>query len=94
MTPVLELLTKWFPNSWKDPLAFPLRETKEKPNEALLTTEEASEYLAISSETLRRLRRRKAITFIAVGSEYRFVQDDLKEYVASRRNRRKSSLYR
>jgi excisionase family DNA binding protein len=92
MTPVLEFLTKWYPESWKDPLSFPLHETKEKSNGSLLTTEEASEYLAISAETLRRLCRRKAIIFIAVGSEYRFSQDDLKEYVASRRNRRKSSF--
>jgi excisionase family DNA binding protein len=92
MNQVFELLTKWFPNSWKDPLSFPLRETKEKPSGVLLTTEEASEYLAISPESLRRMCRRKAITFIAVGSEYRFTQDDLKEYVASRRNRRKSRL--
>jgi excisionase family DNA binding protein len=90
MTPVLELLTKWFPRSWRDPLSFPLREPKEKPPESLLTTEEAASFLAISPETLRRLCRRKVITFIQVASEYRFTKADLNEYISSRRNRRKS----
>jgi len=59
---------------------------------SLLSTYDAAERLAISPETLRRMCRRKAITFIQVGSEYRFSQGDIEEYVASRRNRRKSSV--
>lgn len=59
----------------------------------LLSTDEAAQYLAISSETLRRMCRRKAITFIAVTPhEYRFAPVDLDEYVASRRNLRKSAV--
>ena len=61
-------------------------------DDSLLSTYYAAERLAISPETLRRMCRRKAITFIQVGSEYRFSQGDIEEYVASRRNRRKSSV--
>ncbi len=61
----------------------------EKPPGSLLSTEEAAAFLAISGKTLRRLCRRKAITFIQVASEYRFTKADLNEYVSSRRNRRK-----
>ena len=61
-------------------------------DDSLLSTYDAAERLAISPETLRRMCRRKAITFIQVGSEYRFSQWDIEEYVASRRNRRKSSV--
>ena len=61
-------------------------------DDSLLSTYDAAERLAISPETLRRMCRRKAITFIQVGSGYRFSQGDIKEYVASRRNRRKSSV--
>lgn len=65
--------------------------TPEKLPGSLLSTEEAAAFLAISAETLRRLCRRKAITFIQVASEYRFTTEDLNEYVSSRRNRRKSA---
>jgi excisionase family DNA binding protein len=58
---------------------------------ALWTTDEAAGFLAISPDTLRRLCRRRAITFIQITpSEYRFDLPDLKEYIDSRRNRRKS----
>jgi excisionase family DNA binding protein len=73
------------------PVASPV---PEKPPGSLLSTEEAAGFLAISAETLRRLCRRKAITFIQVASEYRFTKTDLNEYVSSRRNRRKSARYR
>ena len=73
----------------------PLRpETRqERVPGALLTTEAAAEYLAIAAETLRRLCRHKAITFIQVTpSEYRFTVSDLEEYIASRRNKRASGV--
>jgi len=70
------------------PIAAP---APEKPPGSLLSTEEAAAFLAISAETLRRLCRRKAMTFIQVASEYRFTKADLNEYVSSRRNRRKSA---
>ena len=68
-----------------------------KPNPkspgALLITKEAASYLAISPDTLRRLCRRKAITFIKITpSEYRFSQHDLDEYIAIRRNQRRSAV--
>jgi excisionase family DNA binding protein len=73
------------------PLSSETRE--EKVPGALLTTEEAAAYLAISPETLRRLCRAKAITFIqATPSERRFAQADLDEYIASRRNKRASGV--
>jgi excisionase family DNA binding protein len=60
---------------------------------ALLTTGEAADYLAIAPETLRRLCRQKAITFIQpTPSEYRFALADLEEYVSSRRNKRASGV--
>jgi excisionase family DNA binding protein len=55
--------------------------TPEKPPGSLLSTEEAAAFLAISAETLRRLCRRKAITFIQVASEYRFTKADLNEFI-------------
>jgi excisionase family DNA binding protein len=62
-----------------------------KPPGSLLSTEEAAAFLAVSSESLRRLSRRRAVTFIRVTpDEYRFHPDDLVEYVNSRRNKRKS----
>jgi excisionase family DNA binding protein len=67
--------------------------SSEKPPGALSTTEEAAAYLAISPETLRRLCRRKAITFVQiVHSEFRFDRKDLDEFIRSRKNRRKTSL--
>jgi excisionase family DNA binding protein len=66
---------------------------KEKLPGGLLTTEQAADYLALSQETVRRLCRGKAITFIqATPSEYRFAKADLDEYIASRRNKRASAL--
>lgn len=81
----IALLQTLFPGALPDPL--PEQETPhEKPAGALLSTEEAANYLAVSAETLRRLCRRKAITFIQVTpSEYRFDVNDLKEYIDSRR---------
>jgi excisionase family DNA binding protein len=68
-------------------------ERQEKLPGSLLSTEEAANYLGVSAETLRRLCRRKAITFVQITpSEYRFDLNDLKEYVDSRRNRRKSGV--
>jgi len=64
--------------------------TPEKLPGSLLSTEEAAGFLAISAETLRRLCRRKAITFVQVASEYRFTKADLNEFISSRRTRRKS----
>jgi excisionase family DNA binding protein len=62
-----------------------------KPPGSLLSTEEAAAFLGISTESLRRLCRRKAVTFIRVtADEYRFHPDDLAEFVNSRRNKRKS----
>jgi excisionase family DNA binding protein len=68
----------------------PEKETRQqKLPGALLSTEEAADYLAISAETLRCLCRWKAITFIQVTpSECRFQLADLDEYIASRRNKR------
>ena len=86
----ITLLQALFPGALPDPLSE--QETRqEKPAGALLSTEEVANYLAVSAEILRRLCRRKAITFIQVTpSEYRFDVNDLKEYIDSRRNRRKS----
>jgi excisionase family DNA binding protein len=61
--------------------------------EALLNTEQAAAYLNIAPESLRRLVRRKAISSVQVlPSEYRFRIEDLREYVRSRWNRRRSGV--
>ena len=66
---------------------------QEKPHGSLLSTERAAQYLDISPETLRRLCKRKVITFIRITPhEYRFDLADLEEYKNSRRNRRKSAV--
>jgi excisionase family DNA binding protein len=66
---------------------------QERPVGSLLSTERAAQYLDISPETLRRLCKRKVITFIRVTPhEYRFDLADLDEYKESRRNRRKSAV--
>ena len=88
-----DVLNLMFPGKFSREERFRIEETSTKPNAALLNTDEAAEYLSISVETLRRLCRRKAITFIQITpSEYRFSREDLNEYVSSRRNRRKSAL--
>jgi excisionase family DNA binding protein len=88
-----DLLNLIFPGKFSREERFRLEEKPTKPNAALLNTDEAAEYLSISAETLRRLCRRKAITFIQITpSEYRFSREDLNEYVSSRRKRRKSAL--
>jgi excisionase family DNA binding protein len=53
-----------------------------------MTTVEAASNLNISVESLRRLVRRKAISYVAVlPSEYRFKRDDLDDYIARLRVR-------
>ena len=88
----LSFLQTVYPGSF--PLTPPEPESQpERLPGALLSTEESAAFLSISPETLRRLCRRKAITFIQVTpSEYRFAIPDLEEYVASRRFRRKSAV--
>ena len=88
-----DLLNLWFPGEFRREDRFRIEEIPTKPNGALFNTDEAAECLSISAETLRRLCRRKAITFIQITpSEYRFSREDLNEYVSSRRNWRKSAL--
>jgi len=88
-----DLLNLIFPGKFSREERFRIEKAPIKPNGALLNTDEAAEYLSISAETLRRLCRRKAVTFIQITpSEYRFSREDLNEYVSSRRNRRKSPL--
>lgn len=61
--------------------------------ETLLNTEQAAKVLSISSESLRRLVRRKGISYVTVlPSEYRFREKDLQEYLMSRWNRRLSGV--
>jgi excisionase family DNA binding protein len=82
------LLRALYPGSFPE---IPLRpETRpERLPGALLTTDEAADYLAIAPETLRRLCRAKAITFVQpTPSEYRFAMSDIKEYISSRRTKR------
>jgi excisionase family DNA binding protein len=89
----IPLLRALYPGAFPE---IPLRpETRqEKLPGSLLTTDEAAEYLAIAPETLRRLCRQKAVTFIQVTpSEYRFALTDLEEYVYSRRNKRVSVVH-
>jgi len=67
--------------------------TIEPSGNDLLTTEEAAKYLSVAPETVRRLCRRKAITFITVTpKDYRFSRADLDEYITSRRNVRRSAF--
>jgi excisionase family DNA binding protein len=62
-------------------------------HENLLNTEQAAKFLHVSVESLRRLVRRKAISFVQVlPSEYRFREKDLQEYVMSRWNQRRSGV--
>ena len=76
MTPVLELLTAWFPTAWRDPLSFPLDKPSSQTAGAL-TVEEAARYLGVTPETVRRLGRKGRIPFAKIGSDYRFLQADL-----------------
>jgi excisionase family DNA binding protein len=56
----------------------------------LLACEEAAKYLSVSTETVRRLCRKRALTFTKVtGTDYRFRRSDLDEYLASRTTIRK-----
>jgi len=88
----IPLLRALYPGSFPEKPLRPETPPERLPG-ALLATEEAAGYLAISPETLRRLCRQKAVTFIQpTPSEYRFALSDLEEYVASRRNRRVSGV--
>jgi excisionase family DNA binding protein len=56
----------------------------------LLNCEEAARHLSVSIETVRRLCRKRALTFTKVtGTDYRFRRSDLEEYLASRTTKRK-----
>ena len=89
------LLNTFYPGSFPDPLHLPIDDEAPAPERvthklpgSLISTERAAQYLDISSETLRRLCKRKVITFIRVTPhEYRFDPVDLEEYKNSRRNR-------
>jgi excisionase family DNA binding protein len=88
----IPLLRALYPGSFPE---IPLRpETHQKRlPPGLLTTEEAADYLAIGPETLRRLCRAKAITFIQpTPGVYRFAMSDIEEYINSRRNKRASGV--
>jgi excisionase family DNA binding protein len=88
----IPLLRALYPGSFPEKPLRPETRPERLPG-ALLTTDEAADYLAIGPETLRRLCRQKAITFIQpTPSEYRFALADLEEYVSSRRNRRASGV--
>jgi excisionase family DNA binding protein len=87
----IPLLQTLYPGSFPEPLR-PETRPETLPG-ALLTTDEAADYLGIAPETLRRLCRAKAITFIQpTPSEYRFALADLEEYINSRRNKRASGV--
>ena len=80
----MTVLQSIFPGAFPDPL--PERETRqEKPAGALLTTDEAAGFLALSPETLRRLCRRKGISFVKVGGDYRFQPEDLETWIQANR---------
>ena len=88
----IPLLRALYPGSFSEKPLRPETRPERLPG-ALLTTEEAADYLAVAPETLRRLCRAKAVTFIQpTASEYRFALADLEEYVNSRRNKRASGL--
>jgi excisionase family DNA binding protein len=80
----ITLLQALFPGALPDIL--PEQKTgQQKLPGALLTTEEAASFLAISPETLRRLCRRKAISFVKVGGDYRFQREDLQTWIKANR---------
>jgi excisionase family DNA binding protein len=88
----LPLLQTLYPGSFAVTAPEPETRPARLPG-ALLSTEEAADYLAISPVTLRRLCQRKAVTFVKpTPYEYRFLLRDLEEYVAARRNVRKSGV--
>ena len=87
----ITILQSLFPGALLDPS--PEQETRQqKPAGALLTTDEAAEYLAISAETLRRLCRRKEISFVRVGGDYRFRPQDLEIWINANREEWKPGL--
>ena len=66
-----------------------VREIKPIGND-ILNCEEAAKHLSVSTETVRRLCRKRALTFTKVtGTDYRFRRSDLEEYLASRTTARK-----
>jgi excisionase family DNA binding protein len=90
---VYDLLDAIHPGTFSRAARFAPDEKPPPVPATLLTTTDAATYLNISPESLRRLVRRKAISFVAVlPSEFRFRQVDLEEYVMSRWNRRRSTI--
>jgi excisionase family DNA binding protein len=58
----------------------------------LLNTEEAARHLGVSTETVRRLCRKRALTFTRVtATDYRFKRSQLDEYLASRTTERRAA---
>lgn len=51
----------------------------------LLTTDEVAEYLRVDVVTIRRLVSRGELTAYRIGSEYRFTQSDLEDYLQRQR---------
>lgn len=86
----LAFLQTFYPGSFPLTLPEPDRPPQRLPG-ALLSTEEAADYLRISGETLRRMVRRKAIDVVRVTPhDYRFRPGDLESFVGSRLLRRRS----
>jgi excisionase family DNA binding protein len=87
----ITLLQSLFPGAFPDTL--PEQETRqEKLPGALLTTDEAANYLAIGAETLRRLCRWKEISFVKIGGDYRFKPLDLETWITANRQEWKPGL--
>ena len=49
----------------------------------VLTTQEASEYLKISTQTLRKLREQQIIRSKQVGRQWRYLREDLDRFLRS-----------
>jgi excisionase family DNA binding protein len=90
MTPVLELLTKWYPDSWKDPLLLPIRESITAAGcrvDEYMTADEAAAYLKVHVETLRKWVRLGVfphIPFPGAGKNYRFSKTSIDEWARAR----------
>jgi excisionase family DNA binding protein len=56
----------------------------EKPEERLLTTNEACEFLRCSKPTLHRMKKNGTIPFIRLGSNIRYKQTDLEKLIKTK----------
>jgi excisionase family DNA binding protein len=90
MTPVLELLTAWYPEAWKDPVLLVQKELSLSASgkvKEYMTSEEAAAYLKVHPQTLRKWVRLGVFPRIPLpgeGKDFRFSKKAIDAWAEAR----------